>query len=139
MVGRLVTELSFRPEFTCVCIDYVSVTHHRMTSIKRILYIFYTLLFILTLAMAFYNESLLATFNREAMYTFWMYWALFGFVLLMFESVLENVFHSQINRSNRKLLHENNELKARMYDEMMRTRTGEVPPPIQTQENRPKP
>ncbi len=86
------------------------------------MYVIYTLLFIATVLGVLYNDSIIATFDLETSNTIWMFWALLGFVLLMFESVLENIHLSSKNKSYAQLAKENTELKARMYDDMMKTR-----------------
>jgi len=87
-----------------------------MKALKPFLYVIYTLLFLITILMMFNNESLIATFEQESMYRFWMYWALLGFILLMIESVFENIHLSSFRRKQEKLNQENTELKARLYD-----------------------
>lgn len=93
-----------------------------MTSFKKIMYVIYTLMLILTILGVLYNDSIIATFDLETSNTLWMFWALVGFVLLMFESVLENIHLSSKNKSYTQLAKENTELKARMYDDMMKSR-----------------
>jgi hypothetical protein len=98
-----------------------------MTSFKRFLYVVYTLLFVLTIIMMIYNDSLVATFDAQTVHTFWMFWAVFGFVLLMLESVIEAIHHSSKNRNHSQLSRENLELKARLYDDMLASRdTGAI-------------
>ncbi len=127
-----------------------------MSSFKKIMYVIYTLLFIATVLGVLYNDSIIATFDLETSNTIWMFWALLGFVLLMFESVLENIHLSSKNKSYAQLAKENTELKARMYDDMMKTRDrdfdrnrdGLVNPPhsatnetiiVNKRDNRPRP
>lgn len=86
------------------------------------MYVIYTLLFIITVLGVIYNDSIIATFDLETSNTIWMFWALLGFILLMFESVLENVHLSSKNRSYNQLAKENTELKAKLYDDMVRVR-----------------
>jgi hypothetical protein len=93
-----------------------------MTSFKKIMYVIYTLMLIITILGVLYNDSIIATFDLETSNTIWMFWALIGYVLLMFESVLENIHLSSKNKSYAQLAKENTELKARMYDDMMKTR-----------------
>ncbi len=93
-----------------------------MSSFKKIMYVIYTLLFIATVLGVLYNDSLIATFDLETSNTIWMFWALLGFILLMFESVLENIHLSSKNKSYAQLAKENTELKARMYDDIMKTK-----------------
>ena len=93
-----------------------------MTSFKKIMYVIYTLMLVLTILCVLYNDSIIATFDLETSNTIWMFWALIGYVLLMFESVLENIHLSSKNKSYAQLAKENTELKARMYDDMIKTR-----------------
>ena len=87
-----------------------------MTGFKKFLYVIYTLLFVATIAMVLYNESLEATFGEATMYTFWMFWSLLGFSLLMLESVFENIHIWSVKRGTNRLERENTQLKARLYD-----------------------
>jgi hypothetical protein len=87
-----------------------------MKSIKPFLYVIYTLLFICTLLMIYLNDSIVATFDIETTNRIWMYWALLGFVLLMLESVFENIHLSSVKRRQTRLDRENTELKAKLYD-----------------------
>ncbi|MDJ1502263.1 hypothetical protein [Xanthocytophaga agilis] len=87
-----------------------------MKSFKPFLYVIYTLLFLCTLLMAYLNDSIVATFTIEKVNQFWIYWAILGFVLLMLESVFENIHISSVRRKHEKLNRENNELKAKLYD-----------------------
>lgn len=86
------------------------------------MYFIYTILFVLVVVGVLYNDSLIATFDLETSNTIWMFAALIGFVLLMFESVLENIHLSSKNRTYNQLAKENTELKAKLYDDMSRTR-----------------
>ena len=95
-----------------------------MKSIKPFLYVIYTLLFICTLLMIYLNDSLVATFDVETTNRIWMYWALLGFVLLMLESVFENIHLSNVRRKHTRLDRENLELKAKLYDRHV---SGEMP------------
>ncbi len=95
-----------------------------MKSIKPFLYVIYTLLFICTLLMIYLNDSLVATFDVETTNRIWMYWALLGFVLLMLESVFENIHLSNVRRKHTRLDRENLELKAKLYDRHV---SGETP------------
>jgi hypothetical protein len=81
---------------------------------------------VITILGVLYNDSIIATFDLETSNTLWMFWALIGFVLLMFESVLENIHLSSKNKSYAQLAKENTELKARMYDDMVKTRDRDV-------------
>jgi hypothetical protein len=81
---------------------------------------------VVTILGVIYNDSIIATFDLETSNTLWMFWALIGFVLLMFESVLENIHLSSKNKSYAQLAKENTELKARMYDDMMKTRDRDI-------------
>jgi hypothetical protein len=87
-----------------------------MTGFKKFLYVIYTLLFVATIGMVLYNESLEATFGHPTMYTFWMFWSLLGFSLLMLESVFENIHLWSVKRGTNRLERENTQLKARLYD-----------------------
>lgn len=87
-----------------------------MTGFKKFLYVIYTLLFVATIGMVLYNESLEATFGQPTMYTFWMFWSLLGFSLLMLESVFENIHLWSIKRGTNRLERENTQLKAKLYD-----------------------
>ena len=87
-----------------------------MTGFKKFLYVIYTLLFVATIGMVLYNESLEATFGEPTMYTFWMFWSLLGFSLLMLESVFENIHLWSVKRGTNRLERENTQLKARLYD-----------------------
>ncbi len=66
--------------------------------------------------MMYLNESMIASFSIERVNQIWMYWALLGFVLLMLESVFENIHISSVRRKQEKLNRENTELKAKLYD-----------------------
>jgi hypothetical protein len=81
---------------------------------------------VVTILGVIYNDSIIATFDLETSNTIWMFWALIGFVLLMFESVLENIHLSSKNRSYAQLAKENTELKARMYDDLMKTKDRDL-------------
>jgi hypothetical protein len=87
-----------------------------MTGFKKFLYVIYTLLFVATIGMVLYNESLESTFGQPTMYTFWMFWALLGFSLLMLESVFENIHIWSVKRGTNRLERENTQLKAKLYD-----------------------
>jgi hypothetical protein len=87
-----------------------------MTGFKKFLYVIYTMLFLATIGMVFYNQSLEATFGEATMYTFWMFWSLLGFSLLMLESVFENIHIWSVKRGTNRLERENTQLKARLYD-----------------------
>jgi hypothetical protein len=87
-----------------------------MTGFKKFLYVIYTLLFVATIGMVLYNESLEATFGQPTMYTFWMFWSLLGFSLLMLESVFENIHLWSVKRGTNRLERENTQLKAKLYD-----------------------
>jgi hypothetical protein len=87
-----------------------------MTGFKKFLYVIYTMLFLATIGMVLYNESLEATFGEPTMYTFWMFWSLLGFSLLMLESVFENIHLWSVKRGTNRLERENTQLKARLYD-----------------------
>lgn len=87
-----------------------------MKSFKPFLYVIYTLMFIITVTMIFLNESLIATFGQDVMYRIWMYWALIGFILLMLESVFENIHIASVRRKHERVNRENLELKAKLYD-----------------------
>ena len=87
-----------------------------MTGFKKFLYVIYTLLFVATIGMVLYNESLEATFGQPTMYTFWMFWSLLGFSLLMLESVFENIHIWSVKRGTNRLERENTQLKAKLYD-----------------------
>jgi hypothetical protein len=87
-----------------------------MTGFKKFLYVIYTVLFLATIGMVLYNESLEATFGQPTMYTFWMFWSLLGFSLLMLESVFENIHLWSVKRGTNRLERENTQLKARLYD-----------------------
>ena len=87
-----------------------------MTGFKKFLYVIYTMLFLATIAMVLYNESLEATFGQPTMYTFWMFWSLLGFSLLMLESVFENIHLWSVKRGTNRLERENTQLKAKLYD-----------------------
>ena len=97
-----------------------------MGSFKKFLYVIYTLMLVITILGVIYNDSIIATFDLETSNTIWMFWALIGFVLLMFESVLENIHLSSKNKSYAQLAKENTELKARMYDDMMKNRDSNL-------------
>jgi hypothetical protein len=97
-----------------------------MSSFKKFLYVIYSLMLVITILGVIYNDSIIATFDLETSNTIWMFWALIGFVLLMFESVLENIHLSSKNKSYAQLAKENTELKARMYDDMMKTRDRDL-------------
>jgi hypothetical protein len=90
------------------------------------MYVIYTVMLVVTILGVIYNDSIIATFDLETSNTLWMFWALIGFVLLMFESVLENIHLSSKNKSYAQLAKENTELKARMYDDMMKTRDRDL-------------
>jgi hypothetical protein len=81
---------------------------------------------VVTILGVIYNDSIIATFDLETSNTIWMFWALIGFVLLMFESVLENIHLSSKNRSYAQLAKENTELKARMYDDLMKNKDRDL-------------
>ncbi len=87
-----------------------------MKSLKPFLYVIYTLMFLIVLTMIFLNESAIATFGQEGMYTFWMYATLVGFILLMLESVFENIHIASVRRKHDRVTRENLELKAKLYD-----------------------
>lgn len=93
-----------------------------MNSFKKFMYVIYTIMFILTVVGIIYNDSLIATFDLETSNTIWMFWSLIGFILLMIESVLENIHLSSKNRTNAQLVRENTELKAKLYDDMVRVK-----------------
>lgn len=105
-----------------------------MKSIKPFLYVVYTLLFISTLLMMYLNDSLVATFDIETANRIWMYWALLGFVLLMLESVFENIHLSSVKRRHTRLDRENLELKAKLYDKHVSGETPVRPPPTMPEE-----
>jgi hypothetical protein len=98
--------------------------------------VIYTLMFLSTLLAIFSNESFIATFGEERMYRFWMYWALVGFVLLMLESVFENIHLANVRRKHARLDRENLELKARLYDKHV-SATSPTAPLSRTAEDRP--
>lgn len=87
-----------------------------MKSFKPFLYVIYTLLFLCTLLMAYLNDKLINLVSIETTTQIWMWWAIAGFVLLMLESVFENIHISSVKRKHEKLNLENNELKAKLYD-----------------------
>ncbi len=87
-----------------------------MTGFKKFLYVIYSLLFLATIGMVLYNSSLNATFGESTMYTFWMFWSLLGFGLLMLESVFENIHLWSVKRDTNRLERENTQLKAKLYD-----------------------
>lgn len=93
-----------------------------MSSFKKFMYFIYTILFVLVVLGVLYNDSLIATFDLETSHTIWMFTALVGFVLLMFESVLENIHLSSKNRTYNQLAKENTELKAKLYEDMVRVK-----------------
>jgi hypothetical protein len=93
-----------------------------MSSFKKFMYFIYTILFVLVVLGVIYNDSLIATFDLETSHTIWMFAALLGFILLMFESVLENIHLSSKNRSYNQIVKENTELKAKLYDDMVRVK-----------------
>lgn len=93
-----------------------------MSSFKKFMYMIYTIMFILTIVGIIYNDTLIATFDLETSNTIWMFWSLTGFILLMIESVLENIHLSSKNRTNAQLVRENTELKAKLYDDMVRVK-----------------
>jgi hypothetical protein len=93
-----------------------------MSSFKKFMYFIYTLLFVLVVLGVIYNDSLIATFDLGTSHTIWMFTALLGFVLLMFESVLENIHLSNKNRTYNQLAKENTELKAKLYDDIVRVK-----------------
>lgn len=111
------------------------------------MYVIYTLLFVFIVMGVIYNDSLIATFGLETSHTIWMFAALVGFVLLMFESVLENVHLSSKNRSYNQLVRENTDLKAKLYDDMVRVKSRDrdtivekdEPIVIKANENRSRP
>ncbi len=116
-----------------------------MSSFKKIMYVIYTALFILTVAGILYNDSLIHTFGLETSNTIWMFWSLLGFILLMAESVLENIHLSSKNRLNNQLSRENTELKAKLYDDMVRVKDRptmidkDETTVIKTREDKPRP
>jgi hypothetical protein len=87
-----------------------------MTGFKKFLYVIYTVLFLATIGMVLYNESMEATFGEATMHTFWMFWSLLGFSLLMLESVFENIHIWSVRRDTSRLERENTQLKAKLYD-----------------------
>jgi hypothetical protein len=87
-----------------------------MSGFKKFLYVIYSLLFLATIGMVLYNSSLNATFGESTMYTFWMFWSLLGFGLLMLESVFENIHLWSVKRDTNRLERENTQLKAKLYD-----------------------
>lgn len=107
-----------------------------MKSFKPFLYVIYSLLFVCTLLLIYNNNSLIATFDIERINRFWMYWALLGFILLMLESVFENIHLSNVRRKQDKLNRENTELKAKLYDKHV---AGDPPLPRLTPRETPEP
>ncbi|MDJ1481244.1 hypothetical protein QNI16_12165 [Cytophagaceae bacterium YF14B1] len=103
-----------------------------MKSFKPFLYIIYTLLFLCTLLLAYLNDSIVATFTIEKVNQFWIYWSILGFVLLMLESVFENIHISSVKRKHEKLNLENNELKAKLYDRYVASERNTLLPTSQS-------
>ncbi len=107
-----------------------------MKALKPFLYVIYTLLFLCTLLMMYLNNILVANFELETTNKIWMYWACLGFVLLMLESVFENVHLSSVRRKHNKLNQENIELKAKLYDKHIAGSTSHTLPPSQIEHSR---
>jgi hypothetical protein len=95
-----------------------------MKSFKPFLYVIYTLMFLITVLLMFNNDGLVELVGSDRAYRFWMYWALVGFILLMLESVFENIHISSVRRKHERLNRENLELKAKLYDKHV---SGENP------------
>lgn len=98
-----------------------------MSSFKQLLYTIYIILFVVTVIGVLYNESLIASFGLETSNTIWMFWALLGFVLLVLESVVENIHLTRKSRQQARLAKENTELKAKLYDDITRVRERNEP------------